>query len=123
MTDTSGMTDVAILKSWKPLDVAVTLSGGVVLLLILSAVTSAWGSETLALLFGFDEEGNIVTWYATLLWLSLAVVLRLMTSKYQRMRHHRLGRATSALAYLAVFPISGRGCQLEFQGSTDHSRT
>ena len=61
------MPGLEILKSWKPLDVAITLGGGVVLLLIFSAATSVSGSETLAELFAFDEEGNVVTWYAALL--------------------------------------------------------
>lgn len=92
-----------ILRSWKPLDVLVTLSGGVVLLLILRVLTSAIGSETVAALFAFDEEGNVVTWYAIVLWLFLAVVLRLMASKYRRASHRQLGRAASTLGYLAVF--------------------
>ena len=97
------MAGLEILKSWKPLDVVITLGGGVFLLLILSAATSVSGSETLAELFAFDEEGNVVTWYAALLWLTLAFVLRLITSKYQRNSRPQLARATSALGYLAIF--------------------
>lgn len=92
-----------ILRSWRPLDVLVTLSSGVVLLLILRVLTSAIGSETVAALFAFDEEGNVVTWYAVVLWLFLVVVFRLMASKYRRERHRQLGRAASALGYLAIF--------------------
>ena len=97
------MTGMEILRSWKPLDVVVTLSGGVVLLLLLSALTSVTGSETLAALFAFDKEANVVTWYAIFLWLFLAVVLRLMARKYDRASRRQVARAASTLGYLAVF--------------------
>jgi hypothetical protein len=97
------MTGMEILRSWKPLDVVVNLSGGVVLLLLLSGLTSVMGSETLAALFAFDEEANVVTWYAIFLWLFLAVVLRLMARKYERASRRQVARAASTLAYLAVF--------------------
>ncbi len=97
------LTGMEIVRSWKPLDVLVTLSGGVVLLLVLSALTSATGSETLAALFAFDKEASVVTWYAIFLWLFLAVVLTLMARKYDRASQRRVARAASTLGYLAVF--------------------
>lgn len=94
---------MTLLTSWRPIDVAISLLGVVVLLLIISALTSATPSVNLANLFAFDAEGNVVTGYAIILWLFLALILRLMAAKYRTTAQTTSARAASVFSYLALF--------------------